>query len=181
MLQSYGVSVATADRFGGEFPVEEMGRHAITVVRSARTKSEIYRESLPRLNSGNVELLDLPRLHAQLAGLERRTARGGRDTIDHTLGAHDDMANAACGALVEVFLPASRAYGIGHAVTADRPIVALTVGDGERELARRRALRATVGVHDEVMPLRWVADEPVEDEPVRVLWDWDPWATEPLE
>jgi hypothetical protein len=44
--------------------------------------------------------LDNARLAAQLCGLERRTARGGRDSIDHTLGAYDDLANAAAGALV---------------------------------------------------------------------------------
>src|SRR5271165_4987630 len=32
--------------------------------------------------------------------LERRTARGGRGSIDHAPAAHDDSANAACGALV---------------------------------------------------------------------------------
>jgi hypothetical protein len=29
--------------------------------------------------------------------LERRTARGGRDSIDHPPGAHDDLANAVAG------------------------------------------------------------------------------------
>ena len=33
----------------------------------------------------------------QLVGLERRTARGGRDSIDHAPGAHDDLANALAG------------------------------------------------------------------------------------
>ena len=33
----------------------------------------------------------------QLASLERRTARGGRDSIDHAPGAHDDIANAVSG------------------------------------------------------------------------------------
>jgi hypothetical protein len=39
---------------------------------------------------------------AQLIGLERRTARGGRDSIDHPPGGHDDVANAAAGALVQL-------------------------------------------------------------------------------
>jgi hypothetical protein len=42
-------------------------------------------------------LLDDARLLTQLVGLERRTARGGRDSIDHTPGAHDDLANAVAG------------------------------------------------------------------------------------
>jgi hypothetical protein len=51
--------------------------------------------------------LDVPRLHAQLVGLERRTARGGRDSIDHAPGAHDDLANAAAGALASFRTTAS--------------------------------------------------------------------------
>ena len=43
-------------------------------------------------------MLDYPRLVTQLCGLERRTARGGRDSIDHAPGAHDDLANAVAGA-----------------------------------------------------------------------------------
>jgi hypothetical protein len=36
----------------------------------------------------------------QLVSLERRTARGGNDSIDHPRGAHDDIANACAGAVV---------------------------------------------------------------------------------
>jgi len=32
--------------------------------------------------------------------LERRTARGGRDSVDHPPNAHDDVANGAAGALL---------------------------------------------------------------------------------
>lgn len=99
-LRRFGVSTAIADRFAGDFPVEQMRRHGITVKPSELVKSDLYREVLPLFNSGSVELLDLPRLHAQLVGLERRTARGGRDSIDHAPGSHDDMANAVAGALV---------------------------------------------------------------------------------
>ena len=52
------------------------------------------------MNSREVDLLDNSRLVSQLLGLERRTARGGRDSIDHAPGAHDDVANAAAGVLV---------------------------------------------------------------------------------
>ena len=52
------------------------------------------------MNVARVELLDVPRLHAQLLGLERRTTCGGGDSIDHAPGAHDDRANAVAGALV---------------------------------------------------------------------------------
>jgi len=46
-----------------------------------------------------VDLLEDARLLAQIVGIERRTARGGRDSIDHAPGAHDDVANAAAGVI----------------------------------------------------------------------------------
>ena len=73
---------------------------SITYNLSEQPKSEIYQNVLPLLNSRRVELLDLSRLHSQLCGLERRTARSGRDSIDHAPGAHDDIANSVAGALL---------------------------------------------------------------------------------
>lgn len=55
---------------------------------------------LPLVNSRGVDLLDNDRLVTQLVGLERRVARGGRDSVDHGPGAHDDIANAVAGAIV---------------------------------------------------------------------------------
>jgi hypothetical protein len=51
------------------------------------------------VNSGRVELLDHPRVRAQFLALERRVTRSGNDSIDHPPGGHDDLANAAAGAL----------------------------------------------------------------------------------
>ena len=67
---------------------------------SDQSKSDIYLTALPAINSGLVDLLDNKQLLSQLTGLERRTARGGRDSVYHPPNAHDDLANAACGALV---------------------------------------------------------------------------------
>ena len=53
--------------------------------------------SCPLINSHKIELLDDARLIAQIVGLERRTARGGSDCIDHAPNAHDDLANAVAG------------------------------------------------------------------------------------
>jgi hypothetical protein len=39
-------------------------------------------------------------MFSQFLGLERRTARGGRDSIDHAPSGHDDIANCVAGALV---------------------------------------------------------------------------------
>jgi hypothetical protein len=99
MLKTYGVESVTGDRWGGEFPREAMRNAGIEYVTSEKPKSDLYRDALPLLNSGRVELLALPRLASQLCGLERRTSRGGRDSIDHAPGGHDDVANAVCGVL----------------------------------------------------------------------------------
>jgi hypothetical protein len=99
VIRSYGVGAATSDRWGGQFPIEQMSKLGVHVEPCAKPKSDLYRELLPLINSARVELLDDARLVAQLAGLERRTARGGRDSIDHAPNGHDDVANAVAGAL----------------------------------------------------------------------------------
>ena len=100
VLHQYGITTVTGDRYAGEWPRERFRAHDITYTPSPRTKSDLYREVLAPINAGRVELLDLPVLRAQLAGLERRVARGGKDSIDHAPGGRDDVANAVAGALV---------------------------------------------------------------------------------
>jgi hypothetical protein len=102
---SFGLSRATSDRWGGQFPAEQFRKHGIECDIAEKPKSDIYKEVLSPINSNRVELLDLPRLTALLCGLERRTARGGRDSIDHAPGGHDDSANAAAGALLNAQAP----------------------------------------------------------------------------
>jgi hypothetical protein len=120
LLKIYKVHEAAGDRYAGEWPREQFGKLGVSYVVSEKTKSDIYRDALPLLNSGRVELLDHPRLVAQLLGLERRTARGGKDSIDHGPGAHDDLANAACG----VLLPAAELPGSGTPLRAGGPRLA---------------------------------------------------------
>jgi hypothetical protein len=100
VLASYGVATVVGDRYGGEWPREQFRKAGIAYEPSARPKSEIYGELLPLLNSARLELLDVPRLTAQLVALERRTSRSGKDSIDHAPNGHDDLINAAAGALV---------------------------------------------------------------------------------
>lgn len=108
LCRAYGISRITGDRYAGEFPREQFRRHGIRYELSAKPKSDLYRDLLPLLNSRRVELLDHPRLVAQLVGLERRTARSGRDSIDHARGGHDDIANAVAGALLGSSAPQQR-------------------------------------------------------------------------
>jgi hypothetical protein len=102
LLKDYHVRSVTGDRYAGEWPRERFREHGIDYQPAEKSKSELYRDLLPMLNSGRTELIDNTRLANQLCSLERRTARGGRDSIDHPPGAHDDLANAVAGVLVNV-------------------------------------------------------------------------------
>ncbi len=102
ILKRYRVYQVVGDRYGGEWPAERFRAHGISYIASTRSKSEIYLESVARFNSGKVELLDDPRLIAELCLLERRIGRQGKDVVDHPSGSgsHDDAANSCCGALL---------------------------------------------------------------------------------
>jgi hypothetical protein len=93
LLKSYGITQIIGDRYAGEWPREQFGKFGVTYDPSAKPKSDLYVDLLPLINSGRIELLDHQKLINQLCGLERRTARGGRDSIDHAPGGHDDLAN----------------------------------------------------------------------------------------
>ncbi len=100
LLKSYGLKNVTGDRYGGSWTQEPFTRHGIRYCLAEKNRSEIYQSVLPLINSKRAALLDNPRLTAQFLGLERRTSSAGRDNIDHARGGHDDLANAAAGALV---------------------------------------------------------------------------------
>ena len=107
-------STAGNNTYAGEWPREQFRKRGIEYKRSEKNKSEIYRDFLPLMNAHRVELPPNPELGRELIGLERRTARGGRDSIDHAPGAHDDLANAVAGA----------------AVFTTKPVMAMTIAMG---------------------------------------------------
>ena len=83
---------------------------------SEKSKSDLYQALLPLVTSGKAELLNHARLRRQALALERTTSRAGRDSISHPPGGHDDIVNAAAGALV-LATPKRRAFeGYGDPV-----------------------------------------------------------------
>jgi hypothetical protein len=98
LLKEYRIDKIVGDRYAGLWPVESFAEHGgITYEQSAKPKSDLYQALVAVVNSQQVSLLHNDRLTSQLINLERRTARGGRDSIDHPPGAHDDLANAVAG------------------------------------------------------------------------------------
>jgi hypothetical protein len=98
-IRPYNLVTVRGDRYAGTWPASRFAAHGVTYEPVERTKSEIYQQALPLLMSRRVELLDNPKLINQLIGLERKPTRIGREVIDHAVGAHDDLCNAALGAL----------------------------------------------------------------------------------
>ena len=98
-FKAYRISKIVGDRYGGQWPAERFRVHGIVYQPAELNRSELYLAFLPVLNSGRLELLDNLRMITQFAGLERRTSRAGKDTIDHAPGSHDDVANAIAGAI----------------------------------------------------------------------------------
>ena len=102
VLRSYRVYTVLGDRYGGEWPREQFRKFGVNYQPADKPKSELYIDTLPLINSCRLELLDEPRSINQLCNLECRTARGGRDTIDHPPNGQDDCANviAGCAAIL---------------------------------------------------------------------------------
>jgi hypothetical protein len=97
LCKTYRINKIYGDRYAGVWPVEQFQRFNILFEQSAKPKSDLYLDLLPLINSRRIQLLDNAKLISQLVGLERRTSRGGKDSIDHSPGSHDDIANAVAG------------------------------------------------------------------------------------
>jgi hypothetical protein len=121
VLKAYRVGTVFGDRFAGTWPAERFAVHGVTYSAAVKPKSDLYRDLLPIVNGARCELLDHPKMISQLCALERKTARSGRDSIDHPPGAnsHDDVINCCAGALtnlivVEAPMPQFGTYGSGR-------------------------------------------------------------------
>ncbi|CAN7208840.1 hypothetical protein LJR225_000722 [Phenylobacterium sp. LjRoot225] len=104
-LKLYGVSRITGDRYAGEWPREQFRKRGISYELAEKPRSDLYLNLLPSLNSGTVALPDHAKLVNQLVGLERRVARGGRESIDHAPNGHDDIANSVAGVVHLLTMP----------------------------------------------------------------------------
>lgn len=99
LLKQYRISKVTGDRYAGEFAREPFRKQGIQYELAPKPRSDLYRDLLPLMNSGRVELLDSKQLQNELINLERRTTRAGKDSIDHAPGSHDDLANSVAGVI----------------------------------------------------------------------------------
>ncbi|WP_298106321.1 hypothetical protein [Bradyrhizobium sp.] len=108
VLREYGVTETEGDAYAAGFNSEAFAACGITYRSTARDRSAIYTDALPLFTSGRVRLIDNRKMINQFAALERRTSSSGRDRVDHGPGGHDDLCNAAAGALVAAIVPSNR-------------------------------------------------------------------------
>jgi hypothetical protein len=110
LSRDYHITKIEGDHYAGEWAVERFAKFGIQYELSGKAKSTLYTDLVPLINSRRIDLLDNVKLINQLCALERRTARGGRDSIDHPAGAHDDIANAVAGVAFSII----NKYGYDH-------------------------------------------------------------------
>jgi len=97
LLALYKIDTTTGDRYSERWCAQTFEKRNVKYERAEQNKSQLYLEMLPRINAKTIRLLDHPRAINQICLLERRTSRGGRDSIDHPPNLHDDVANAIAG------------------------------------------------------------------------------------
>jgi hypothetical protein len=121
-LQRYRISSVTGDRYAGEWPREQFRKRGISYETSDLSASDLFRELLPRLNTKSIALLDHPTAIGQLCNLERRSGRGGRDSIDHPRNFKNDLANVIAGVAWVAGTAAAQAGTVDVGFYGDGPI-----------------------------------------------------------
>jgi hypothetical protein len=99
LLSGYRCNIVTGDRYAGEWVAAAFRRYNVRYDVSPLVKSDLYLSFGARVSIGELELPDNEILIKQLLALERRRTRSGKDSIDHPPRSHDDLANAAAGAV----------------------------------------------------------------------------------
>ena len=102
VIKRYKCSNVYSDRYAGSWPADEFKKHGISLKQAHGPRTELYLAALPAILSQQVELPPDETMLKQFQLLERRTSRGGKESIDHAPGAHDDRANAAAGVIAHL-------------------------------------------------------------------------------
>jgi hypothetical protein len=134
LLKSYNLHRVVCDKFGSEWVVEQCSKFGITAEQLAPPKSVLYLSLLPTVNSRRLDLVDEPRTINQACSLERLTRFGGRETIDHPPGQHDDNINSVAGL---IWLLASKAGYAANLINSGL----YDNGDNDDEIERARQER----------------------------------------
>jgi hypothetical protein len=96
LLKEYRIGAVVGDAYAAQWVAGAWLDCGVSYTTSDIPKSQIYLETLPLWTRGLVGLPNHPKLLKELRLLERVTHRGGKDSVDHCRGQHDDWANSVC-------------------------------------------------------------------------------------
>jgi hypothetical protein len=99
LAKQYGCRSITGDNYAKEWVAGGYRNAGLEYRRSRLVRSDLYLEGLPLFTRGLVSIPANAALLRELRLLERRTARSGKDSVDHGVGGHDDHANSLFGAM----------------------------------------------------------------------------------
>jgi len=99
LAKQYRCSVIVGDNYSADWTAGACREFGCEYRLSKLVRSELYLDGVPHFVRGVVSIADQAPLIRELRLLERRTARSGRDTVDHGKNGSDDYANALFGAL----------------------------------------------------------------------------------
>ena len=96
----YRCHTIVGDAYAGEWTAAAYRGAGREWRKSRHVRSDLYLEGAPLFSRGLISIPPEPAiLLRELRLLERRTARSGRDSVDHGTGGSDDFANALFGAM----------------------------------------------------------------------------------
>jgi hypothetical protein len=93
------VGGVTGDAYAGNWVSGAFRDNGVEYTRSSKNRSELYLETLACWTRGAISIPNHQQLTRELRLLERRTARSGKDSVDHGPSGSDDYANALAGAV----------------------------------------------------------------------------------
>jgi len=103
ILKKYRCWKVQGDRYAAGFVADNFRKEGIVYKEFELTKSELYIESQGMFTMEKIKLPKDDKLKTQLLCLERKTRSGGKDSVDHPTGGHDDCCNAALGSAVSIY------------------------------------------------------------------------------
>jgi hypothetical protein len=99
LAKQHRCSTITGDNYAKEWVAGAYRAAGLEYRRSPLVRSDLYLEGAVLFARGLVSIPDQAQLLRELRLLERRTARSGKDSVDHGVGGSDDHANSLFGAM----------------------------------------------------------------------------------
>lgn len=100
VIKAYGIQSVVGDNYAAEWASGAFKKASVAYTKSERSRSDLYLDMMPLINSHRIDLLDHQKLRTQAITLERKTSKSGKDSVNHPTGGHDDLINAVAGAVV---------------------------------------------------------------------------------